>query len=190
MRDLLWSSAELASSEHFTAELGERGPRFRGTVVLPIAGEPAHLAYEVAAEPGWRTRSADVTIVRSGGSQRISIVADGEGHWTLDGQPATELDGCLDVDLGWTPATNTLPIRRLGLAVGDDQTVAVAWLRFPELVLQRSDQTYERLGPTTWRYRSGDFSAVLEVDDDGFVRRYGDDLWVAIAPAAAPDPSN
>jgi len=69
----------------------------------------------------------------------------------------------------------------LGLAVGDRQTLDVAWLRFPELTLERVAQTYEHLGPTTWRYSAGGFSAVLEVDEHGFVRRYGDDLWLADA---------
>lgn len=181
MTNLLWYSAELASSEHFRAELGDDGPRLRGTVVLPIDGQPADLSYKVTADRGWRTRRADVEIERPAGATRIAIVADGEGHWVIDGEPAPTLDGCLDIDLGWTPATNTFQIRRLGLGVGERHTLAVAWMRFPELVVERNEQTYERLGPITWRYSSGDFDAVLEVDGDGFVRRYGDDLWLAIA---------
>ncbi len=187
MPDVLWHSAELASSEHFTAELRDEGPRLHGTVVLPIDGRPAHLVYEIVADPEWRARRADVVIDqptvsgRTSRTTRIEVVADGTGRWLVDGQPASALDGCLDIDLGWTPATNTFQIRRLGLEVGERQSLAVAWLRFPELVLERNEQTYERLGPTVWRYSSGDFSAVLDVDGEGFVRRYGDDFWVAIA---------
>ena len=181
MTDMLWYSAELASSEHFRAELRDDGPRLQGTVVLPIDGRPAHLNYEVSADRSWRTRRADVEIERPDAATSVAITADGEGHWVVDSEPAPTLDGCLDIDLGWTPATNTLQIRRLGLGVGERQTLAVAWMRFPELVVERNDQTYERIGPTTWRYSSGDFDAILEVDGDGFVRRYGDDLWLAIA---------
>jgi uncharacterized protein len=183
MPDLLWYSADLASTEHFTADLPASGPRLRGTVALPIDDEPAHLTYEIVADPGWRARRAEIAIERPGGSRRIQIVADGEGRWTVDGEPAPALDGCLDVDLGWTPATNTFQIRRLGLAVGQQGTVPVAWMTFPELVLERSDQTYERLGSRSWRFSSGNFTAVLDVDEAGFVRRYGDDLWRALASA-------
>jgi len=35
----------------------------------------------------------------------------------------TDLAGCSDVDLGWTPATNILPIRRTGLVVGGSTTI-------------------------------------------------------------------
>jgi hypothetical protein len=186
MPDLLWYSAELESSEHFSFETNEHGTRLRGTVVLPIDGRPAHLTYVVALESDWRTRRADIAIDWSpdtAGPTRMEIVADGAGHWQVDGVPAPTLDGCLDVDLGWTPATNTLQIRRLGLALGGHQTVPVAWVRFPEFALERVDQTYERQGATTWRFSSGDFSAILEVDEAGFVRRYGDGLWEAIASA-------
>src|SRR5712664_99467 len=38
-----------------------------------------------------------------------------------------------DIDLAVTPATNTLPIRRLNLEVGQSQEVTAAWLKFPDL---------------------------------------------------------
>jgi hypothetical protein len=39
-------------------------------------------------------------------------------------------EGCLDIDLGFSPSTNLLPIRRLTLAVGEAATVRAAWLPF------------------------------------------------------------
>jgi hypothetical protein len=179
--DLLWGSSVLQSNEHFTARLDGAGHQFEGVVVLPIDGEPGHIDYRLALDPGWRTREFEATVGRGAERTRLEIRADGSGRWHRDGAPLVELEGCLDIDLGWTPATNTLQIRRLGLAVGDRQTLDVAWLRFPELTLERVAQTYEHLGPTTWRYSAGGFSAVLEVDEHGFVRRYGDDLWLADA---------
>ena len=112
----------------------------------------------------------------------MTIVADGAGSWRADGEPVPALDGCLDVDLGWTPATNTLPIRRLDLAVDDEATIPVAFLRFPELTLVRSDQTYSRLAADRWRYRSGPYDFELTTDPDtGIVTRYGDELWRVVA---------
>jgi uncharacterized protein len=183
MADLIWYSAELQSSEHFVSEVGDEGQRLRGIVVLPIDGRPGHLSYQIAADAAWRTRQVDILIGRPEGETHIGIAVSGSAQWVKDGEPMPELSGCLDIDLGWTPATNTFQIRRLGLGVGDRQTLDVAWMRFPELTLERVPQTYHRLGPSTWRYSSGDFSAVLEVDDEGFVRRYGDDLWTAVAAA-------
>ena len=39
---------------------------------------------------------------------------------------SAHLDGCPDVDFGWTPATNTVPIRRLGLEVGETASITAA----------------------------------------------------------------
>lgn len=77
------------------------------------------------------------------------------------------------VDLGFSPLTNTLPILRDGLQRGGDpRDYVMALVDVPSLEVSMSDQRYEPIGPNTVRFRSGRFEAVLEVDDDGFVRRY------------------
>jgi hypothetical protein len=181
---ILWRSAELESAERFTGVRTPDGWRFDGMVVLPVDGEPAQISYRVDLDGAWRTRRADVVVERHGDDRRIILDADGEGAWTIDGTEVDALAGCLDVDLGFTPATNTLAIRRLvdagGIEVGATRSVAVAWLLFPELVVRRSEQSYTWLAPDRWGFRTGDFSAELAVDPDGYVLRYGDDLWTAV----------
>jgi hypothetical protein len=118
----------------------------------------------------------------SGQPVRFDLAADGAGHWTRDGKRVSDVDGALDVDLGFTPATNTLPIQRLKLAVGASAPVTSAWLRFPELHLERLEQTYTRESERSYRYRAvvdGEpFTALLETDDVGRVLRYGN-LWAS-----------
>ena len=84
------------------------------------------------------------------------------------------------MDLGFTPATNTLPLRRLGLAVGESAAVRSAWLRFPELRHEPLEQTYTREAARTFRYRAivdGEpFVARLDIDAFGRVTRY-EGLW-------------
>ena len=74
---------------------------------------------------------------------------------------AASLKGCIDVDLGCSPSTNTLPIRRLRLGIGGSQTIHAAWVRFPELTVEKSAQTYSRPDEFTYRYASGTFEAEL-----------------------------
>ena len=174
----LWFCAPLYSSEYFRADVDEaEGRRLRGDVVLLLGDRPGRVSYQVEVDAGWRTRRVEVDVEQATGHTRLLVVADGQGAWEVDGAPAPELAGCVDIDLGCTPSTNTLPIRRLGLAVGDQQDISAAWLQFPELRLVAATQTYRRLDDTTWRYSSGHFAADLLVDDEGYVRRYGDDLW-------------
>jgi hypothetical protein len=93
-----------------------------------------------------------------------------------------ELGGCRDVDLAFTPATNTLPIRRLGLDVGDAANVGAAWVRWPELDVVPAQQRYERLTADRYRFTQNGFSAEITIDSDGLVREYAD-IWRAIGRA-------
>ncbi|HET9775842.1 MAG TPA: putative glycolipid-binding domain-containing protein, partial [Gemmatimonadaceae bacterium] len=90
------------------------------------------------------------------------------------------LAGCEDIDLGFSPATNLLPIRRLALKVGDTAKVRAAWLRYPEITLEVLEQTYTRTAEDVYRYESGGgkFRRDLKVDERGMVLEYPD-LWYA-----------
>jgi uncharacterized protein len=77
------------------------------------------------------------------------------------------------VDLGYSPLTNTLPILRDGLLEGGEpRDYVMALVEVPSLEVARSEQRYEPFAPGLVRFRSGEFTAMLELDDDGFVVRY------------------
>jgi hypothetical protein len=77
-----------------------------------------------------------------------------------------------------TPATNTLPIRRLALDVGESRAVDALWIVFPDVTPRRLQQIYTRTGDRLYRYEnpSTGFQAELETDEAGLVVRYGD-FW-------------
>lgn len=99
----------------------------------------------------------------------------------VDKHERPDLAGCIDIDLSITPATNTLPIRRLGLAVGASAEVTAAWVRFPALIVAPLRQRYTRLAPDRYRYESleSGFTTELTVDDQGLIAHYpgGWTLW-------------
>ena len=84
-----------------------------------------------------------------------------------------ERSGADFVDLGFSPLTNTLPILRdrLGEA-GTARDYVMALVEVPSLKVVRSEQRYEPVGPGRVRFRSGRFTAILELDEAGFVVRY------------------
>jgi len=104
----------------------------------------------------------------------IELAVDSASRWTLNGAQRPEAAGCIDLDLNFSPSTNLLPLRRLGLAVGQEAKVRAAWLRFPSFALEPLDQLYRRIGESTYRYESanGAFVADLEVNGAGFVIHY------------------
>jgi hypothetical protein len=80
----------------------------------------------------------------------------------------------LDIDLGFSPLTNTLPIRRLNLEIGASAPVRAAWVPVPGFDLLPLEQVYRRLDVSRYRYESGGgrFVADLDVDEEGLVLEY------------------
>ena len=117
----------------------------------------------------------------------LDIARSPSGKWTVGGERATSLDGCDDIDLAFSPATNLLPLRRLDLPVGASAAVRAAWVRFPELTTEVLEQVYTRLSPERYLYESagGSFRRELVVDPVGFVLDYPG-LWRAEARAISP----
>jgi uncharacterized protein len=93
---------------------------------------------------------------------------------------AAGLDGCLDLDFGFTPATNALQLRRVALRLSEVAEVPVAWLDVPAGTLTRLDRRYHRTADEAYAYEAPrfDYRAVLEVAPSGFARHYPE-LWEA-----------
>ncbi len=172
------------------------GWRLTGAVLLAVGGAPAEVRYEIAIDASWATRAVDITS-RSGSDvrmRRIHLAADQQQIWHRQDSlaadaagPSVELEevrGLLDIDLGFSPSTNTLPIRRLAPEIGEAVDVTAVWLRYPELTIAPLPQRYIRLDERRYRYESngGAFVAELEVDALGLVVAY-EGGWQRIAEA-------
>ena len=178
-RWILWQGLITPSMERFVAARTESGFQLSGLILQAHRDAPYVARYSIELDQAWRTRAVKVEVENDGRLQ-IALLTDGVGHWSRDGKPLPTTDDCLDVDLEWSPSTNTLPIRRLGLKLGENKAVAAAWVRFPSLEVERLDQSYERIDERRYRYRSGRFTADLAVDEDGTVLQYGVN-WKAVA---------
>jgi hypothetical protein len=170
---ILWQDVETGALDRCRMEAGRDGLRLSGIVLTPAHGTPLDVRYLVEAGPDGLTRRVELEL--DGGSTRRVLLADGAGRWRWDaGQELPEVAGALDVDLTVTPATNTLPIRRLAaLEAGQAADLQMAWVQFPGLEVLASAQRYQRLAADRWHFSTGDFHAELLVDPDGLVLDYG-----------------
>jgi hypothetical protein len=177
-----WRRLDVPGREEGRIEETAEGWRLAGQVEVDEEGGRAQLSYVIECDRDWRTRRAIVTGTAAGAPLRYELAADGDGHWTLNGAPLPLVDDALDIDLGFTPATNLLPIRRLDLAVGERSDVRTAWVRFPELRIEALEQSYEREAACVFRYDAlvdGErFHARLDTDEFGRVLLY-EGLWEA-----------
>lgn len=148
-------------------------------VLMSHDGLPTYIGYDVECDVVWHTLRCKLT--ESVGEEHHDLDIRRQGkQWTLNGMAVAEVEGAEDIDLGFSPATNLLPIRRLGLKVGESAAVRAAWVRFPEFTLEMLEQSYTRSGDDTYRYESGGgkFRRDLKVDASGFVLDYPG-LWAA-----------
>ncbi|MFD1796386.1 hypothetical protein FQV27_00510 [Paracoccus aurantiacus] len=147
-----------------------------GVAVWRDPAGPAHLAYQVTCDPDWITRSVRVQGRVGVREITLSIHRGETGNWHASGEELPDLCGLQDIDLGFTPATNTLPIRRLRQQGKTQAEIAAVWLDTEDFALKRLPQTYRRT-EKGWHYNSPGFEADLSVDADGFVTDYPD-LWI------------
>ena len=132
------------------------------------------LHYQVRCDAHYRVQRVDLDLA---GHKRVTLTADGQGSWFFtDNQPLREFNGYIDIDISATPFTNTLPIRRLDWQPGQVRSLDTIYIRIPELRFERVTQQYTCLEQTTngsrFEYAQPGFSAILEIDADGFVQNY------------------
>jgi hypothetical protein len=175
----------IETDEQCTFSVRPGGMSLVGTVIGAEGGQPIRIEYRVMADAAGMTTAAHVRDLRGFEQRTIALARDAKGSWTVDGKMVRALKGCTDVDLGFSPSTNTLPIRRLGLGVGQSKAIKAAWVRFPELSVVKAEQTYTRLDEFTYRYASGTYEGELVVDDEGLVASYG--VWRRTALAIGPE---
>ena len=90
----------------------------------------------------------------------------------LNGTSAPAVTGAKDIDFGFSPATFTLPIRRLKLAVGDKAEVLVARLHLENKLLKPLQLIIRRTAKNEYEWletETGTTSHLL-VDAQGIVQ--------------------
>jgi hypothetical protein len=129
--------------------------------------EREHVQYVMRISPTWQVRQ--FLLFRDMDEPDLWLGTDGGGRWgEMNGAHRPELDGCIDVDLACTPFTNTIPIRRLALHLGDCAEIMVASIDVETLDVQPSRQRYTRLEAHRWRFEQLASGASIEFDVDEF----------------------
>jgi uncharacterized protein len=177
IREVMWSACDAPGLGHLRLSVRDSGVLADGLILGVAEGRPFRTAYEVRCDRLWRVRAACVGV--PGEPPKVELLSDGEGNWTGPyGRPLTYLRGCEYVDISETPFTNTLPIRRLGLARGESAEISVAYIEGTELQPWPERQRYTCIekggGGGLYRFSSldGGFTADLPVDADGLVLDY------------------
>jgi len=173
-RAVVWKNLLLNGTDYCALWHTTEGWLLKGTVVGILEhSRPVLAIYEVHCDEKWHTHRVQVERTIGSDVKTVSLIVESRGVWRSSGEELPDLHGCEDVDLALTPATNTLPIRRLSMPVGGTESVVAAWVKLPDLAVQRLPQRYTRFTKDTYRYESNTgFSAKVAVDDLGLVTTY------------------
>ena len=189
-RSLLWRREEGAGVEVSFVTWG----RGRLTAVGSAIGSsplPYRLSYSLEAEDSYVTRRCTATTEGLGWRRTLTLVRDASGRWTCDattdgaedmpaaGADVAALEGSPDVDIGFSPLTNSPPVQRAGLLTARPPVdIDAAWISVPDLAVSRLAQRYsfvrrtEHASVIRYETRDGSFGADLTFDHDGFVLVY------------------
>jgi hypothetical protein len=163
---LVWRGVEEWLAEACEVTVSGERLHARG-VQLGAEPRPYRVDYELTTGANWVTERLQVAC----GERSLDLRRTADGAWTTNGEPLPHVQGALDCDLAFSPITNFMPTRRLA---GEPVDHVMAWVSVPDLEVLRSEQRYEPIDARTVRYvgLDSDFTADLELDEDGFVVRY------------------
>lgn len=179
MKAILWENKDNHSLEYFNLTSSNNAFFLGGTILLLLEELPTRVTYKIECDKHWKTRAVAISQERSGNASHLTLKVSSRQIWkTTKGSTISFATGIRDIDLEITPATNTIPIWRIGLKEGESQIVDAVWVRFPSLKLERLQQRYTRISRRFYKYEcpSTGYQAQLEVDGSGVVVSYGD-LW-------------
>lgn len=179
----LWKRRQPSTLEHCFLLRESRCYSINGRILTVLENQPTYIEYRICWADDWSASILGLTMHHGLNRREIHLERDLSCTWKRDGVIVPDLQGIMDPDLEVTPATNTLPIRRLDLKVGESAEVDAAWVGFPSLSVQRLPQRYTRTSDREYRYESGGgaFSADLSIDSEGLVLSYGN-LWEPANP--------
>jgi hypothetical protein len=157
------------------------GWSLRGAAAFDHDVGSAAVAYQVEVDARWKTKRGVISGFLGDRTIAHEIRRDDAG-WRLDGHEVDGLEPLVDLDYGFTPATNVLQLSRIGLAPGQRAEVRVVWFDLDSASLMELPQSYERRSEMSYWYEAPTvpYRALLEIAPTGFVRSYPG-LWRLVA---------
>jgi hypothetical protein len=191
-RLVIWRGLDCWRAEAARVELTASGVQATGT---QLGSDPVayRLDYTLDAAQNFVTQSLSVEVEGEGWSRGVRLAHDGGGGWHCESEHSGDVDlpapggdaealaGANDCDLGFSPLTNLMPIRRHSLhARPGAADLLMAWVSVPDLGVFPYPQRYEHISAGTAgavvRFTSlgihEGFTSDLELDSDGLVLVY------------------
>lgn len=170
---IVWKSTYVNTTE-FTTISSEDNIIVNGHITGQGLGQFLNVNYKLEINKKWEIQTVEINL-QSDSSFYIFLHKNKDNHWTNEkGEILNQLNNCTDIDITLTPFTNSLPINRLKLDVGESKEIEVAYFDLPSNKFSPAKQRYTNLGNGIYKYESlaSGFTANLQVDTEGLVLDY------------------
>lgn len=181
-RQVAWSPVEGLGLELAHIRYDQTQITLEGEILVVNQDKPLAAHYTIQCAPDWTIKTVALEMRQAGNAQTnksITLTRSDSGQWKNHKNiPMPVFNGFTDVDITLTPMTNTLPIRRLNLQVGEAREIKVVYFEAPSLAPKPTHQRYtcleKREDGGVYRFEALDtgFTADLPVDADGLVLDY------------------
>lgn len=181
-RTVMWRRIDCEGMDACSYDATDNGYIIVGTAIFLEGLEPAKFEYKVSCNSDWSSQTAWVDGWVGSTRRQLSVSRDPAGNWILDGAVVDGATGLLDIDFGFTPATNTNAIRRLRLGIGEETETTALRLDTNDWCFKPLRQVFRRLSENELGYNSPShsYSATLLSDEFGIIREYPQ-LWTAVS---------
>src|SRR5690348_6453453 len=124
-QDILWQPWQGTGLEHLRVDEQADQITFDGLIVRQDGQQVTRLGYVVECDARWHVTGVWLRLL---GAEIRDLRSDGMGTWEDETGSRHDLTGCIDIDIAASPATNTLPIRRLQLAPDASAEIDVVYI--------------------------------------------------------------
>lgn len=172
-----WRRLDVQGRDTCVLSREDNGWILNGAAEFPHEQGPARVSYRIECAIDWSTRAA--RFHGAVGDRRVTAdIARQKGVWSLNGVDLPELGPLIDIDFGFTPATNVILMKRVSFPLDRAVALSVAWYDVGEKTLTALPQRYTRRDAHSYWYESptADYQGLLVLASNGFVRTYPG-LW-------------
>jgi uncharacterized protein len=172
-----WRRLDRPGCDAALLQRSDRGWLLRGAAAFDHEAGSAAVAYQVEVDGRWETKRGLISGFLGDQTVQHEIKRDSAG-WRLNGSRVEGFQHLVDLDYGFTPATNVLQLSRIALKPGQRAEVPVAWFDLDSASLTELPQRYERRSEASYWYEAPTvpYQALLEIAPNDFVQSYPG-LW-------------
>jgi len=174
-KSIVWEGLHYDTEEHCNVNFLETGIIVRSEIEGWAGLKAVYAEYILTLNLDWTVREIEIHFTVGVNEHSYNFVRHASGHWTdATGTLFSQFSECLFVDISLTPFTNSLILK--GIKFTENQTEQVSALYFDVLAneIREDVQRYTKLNAMKYNFENdgGNFSADIDVDEDGFVTHY------------------